>query len=323
MQNIVTLTVNPAIDKSAVIDQIVPEQKLRCKHIKYEPGGGGINVSRALQKLGAPSVAVFASGGPPGKHMQDLLRQEGVEPHPVEVQNWTRENFIVVESSTNHQFRFGMPGPELTEREAESFLDLLEKLHPLPDVVVGSGSLPPGLPADFYARLAYRTKKLGAKYVLDTSGEALQQAVAEGVYLLKPNLGELSKLAGVESIRAEEVEEYGRQVLAQGPSEVVVVSLGPAGAMLVSAQEAIYVPAPPVHKRSTVGAGDSMVAGMVFSLAQGKSLCETVQFGVACGSAATMNSGTELFRKPDVERLYRWIRQQKPDPEAIPPAGIS
>jgi 6-phosphofructokinase 2 len=322
MQTIVTITVNPAIDKSAVIDRMVPEHKLRCTNLKYEPGGGGVNVSRALRKLGADSVAVFSAGGPPGQFMQDLLRQEGVDPRPVEVQNWTRENFIVVESTTNRQFRFGMPGPELSEQEVESFLSLVEKLQPRPDVVVGSGSLPPGMAADFYARLAHKVKKIGAKYVLDTSGEALRQAVAEGVYLLKPNLGELSKLAGVESIRAEEVEEFARQVLAQGPSEVVVVSLGPAGAMLVTPEEAVYVPAPPVHKRSTVGAGDSMVAGIVYSLAQGRSLRETAQFGVACGSAATMNSGTELFRKPDVERLYSWIQHHKGNKSALLPGNL-
>lgn len=318
MQNIVTITLNPAIDKSAVVDQIVPEHKLRCRHVKREPGGGGINVSRALQKLGAKSVAMFSSGGATGLLLQDLLRNEGIVPQPVEVGNWTRENFIVVESSTNHQFRFGMPGPELTVQEAEAFLMALEKLQPKPDLVVGSGSLPPGLPADFYARLAQKTKKLGARFVLDTSGESLQQAAKEGVFLLKPNLGELSKLAGVDSIHAEEVEEFARQVLAQGPSEVVVVSMGPAGAMLVTKGEAVHVSAPPVHKLSTVGAGDSMVAGMVYSLVQGRSLRETVQFGVACGSAATMNPGTELFKKADVECLYRWIQKRRENGEANP-----
>jgi 6-phosphofructokinase 2 len=323
MQNIVTITINPAVDKSAVVDRIVPEHKLRCADVKYEPGGGGINVSRALKKLGAESAAVFTSGGPMGQLMEDLLRQEGVNPQPVPVQQWTRENFVVVDKSSNNQFRFGMPGPELSAREADAFLAILDKLPSRPDVVVGSGSLPPGVSTDFYARLAHKVKQIGAKYVLDTSGGALQQAVAEGVYLLKPNLGELSKLVGVESIRAEEVEEYARQVLSQGSSKVVVVSLGPAGAMLVAEKEAIYVSAPPVHKRSTVGAGDSMVAGMVYSLAQGRSLRETVQFGVACGSAATMNQGTELFRKPDVDRLYGWIQQNQSQerPATISQAG--
>ncbi|CAN5453334.1 6-phosphofructokinase II [soil metagenome] len=310
MKNIVTITLNPAIDKSVTIDDIVPEHKLRCKNIKYEPGGGGINVSRAIKRLGGDSVAVFSSGGYSGMLMQELLKKEEVNFLPVKVRDWTRENFIVVESNTNRQFRFGMPGPEMSLEEAEQFLDVLENLDPKPDLVVASGSLPPGLPTDFYARMAKCAKEQGAKFILDTSGEPLQLAIDEGVYLVKPNLGELSKLARVDSISAEKVEMFAKQLIYKNNSKVVVVSMGAAGAMLVSEERTAHIPAPPVHKKSTVGAGDSMVAGMVHSLSQGNGLVEMVKFGVACGTAATMNSGTELFKKKDVENLYRWIISQ-------------
>jgi 6-phosphofructokinase 2 len=135
---------------------------------------------------------------------------------------------------------------------------------------VASGSLPPGLPIDFFARIARTAKIMGAKFILDTSGEPLSLAANEGVYLLKPNLGELSNLAGVEAIETDGVEKYGRQIIEKGNCEVVVVSLGPGGAMLVTKDKSMHVPAPTVRKRSTVGAGDSMVAGMVLSLARGK-----------------------------------------------------
>ncbi|MDQ3393832.1 MAG: 1-phosphofructokinase family hexose kinase [Bacteroidota bacterium] len=310
MKNIVTITLNPAIDKSASIDHIVPEHKLRCADIKYEPGGGGINVSRAIKKLGGDSLAVFSSGGYSGLLMQDLLKKEDINFLPIKVRDWTRENFIVVETSTNRQYRFGMPGPEMDLQEAEQFIAALEKIDPKPEFIVASGSLPPGLPKDFYARMARTAKTLGAKFILDTSGEALQLAVDEGVYLVKPNLGELSKLAKVDSISAEKVEMFAKQLIYKNNSKVVVVSMGAAGAMLISDERTEHIPAPPVHKKSTVGAGDSMVAGMVYSLSQGNGHSEMVKFGVACGTAATMNVGTELFFKKDVENLYRWIISQ-------------
>lgn len=307
MKSIVTITLNPAIDKSTSADHIVPEHKIRCAKPKFEAGGGGINVSRAIKKLDGDSLAIFPAGGPPGMLLQDILQKEGVKYQAVPVTQWTRENFIVVDSSTNSQYRFGMPGHELTEAEATACLDALRTITPKPAYVVASGSLPPGLSPDFFARIARVAKELGARFVLDTSGEPLKLAANEGVYLLKPNLGELSKLAGVETIETEGVHKYARQIIDKGNCEVVAVSLGPGGAMLITKDLIEHVPAPTVRKRSTVGAGDSMVAGMVLSLALEKSLPEMIRYGVACGTAATMNSGTELCKKSDVEYLYEWI----------------
>ena len=307
MQSIVTLTLNPAIDKSTIVDHIVPEHKLRCENPKFEAGGGGINVSRAIRKLGGESLAIFPAGGHTGVLLQSLLENEGVTCKSIPTVNWTRENFIVVESSTNSQFRFGMPGPALSESEGQSCIDLLTSIDPKPEYIVASGSLPPGLPVDFFAKIARAAKNMGARFILDTSGEPLKLAANEGVYLLKPNLGELSKLAGVESIETEGVEKYARLIIEKGDCEVVAVSLGPGGAMLVTREKSLYVPAPTVRKRSTVGAGDSMVAGMVLSLARGRSLEEMIRFGVACGTAATMNAGTELCKRADAEYLYEWI----------------
>ncbi|MCU0355360.1 MAG: 1-phosphofructokinase family hexose kinase [Cytophagales bacterium] len=303
--SIVTLTLNPAIDKSSVIDRLVPEQKLRCAAPKFEAGGGGINVSKAVKRLGEQSLAVFPAGGPIGQLLVELLKHEGVDCQSIATAEWTRENFIVVETTTNAQYRFGMPGPTLTEAEAQACLDAVRAAKP--EWLVASGSLPPGLPDDFYARVARLAKEIGAKLILDTSGEPLRLAANEGVYLLKPNLGELSKMIGVESLAIDDVDEAAQEIIAKGNCEVVVVSLGPNGALLVTKDSYEHIPAPHVHKRSTVGAGDSMVAGMTWSLERGKSLREMVRMGVACGSAATMNPGTELFRLSDVHRLHEWI----------------
>ena len=194
-------------------------------------------------------------------------------------------------------------------------LDLIAKLDPKPDYLVASGSLPPGLPKDFFASVAKIAKSLGSKFILDTSGEALKLAANEGVYLLKPNLGELHLLADLDedtAIDGKRIIEIANQIIDKGNCEVIVVSLGEDGALLVSKEKVEHITAPKINKKSTVGAGDSMVAGMVLCLAQERSLGEMIRYGVACGTAATMNEGTELCKKSDVDSLYDWILTKHP-----------
>ena len=179
----------------------------------------------------------------------------------------------------------------------------------MPSIIAASGSLPPGVPDNFYARLAVMSKQKGIKLIVDTSGAPLQLAAQEGVYLLKPNLSELCSLVGKDYLQLKEVDEAAKQVIEKGHCEVVVVSMGPSGAMLVTKDLHENIPAPTVKKLSTVGAGDSMVGGIAWMIEQGKSLSEMVRFGVACGTAATMNAGTQLFKKEDVLKLYEWINQ--------------
>lgn len=309
---IVTLTLNPAVDKSTTADHIRPDQKLRCAAPKYEPGGGGINVSRALRRLGSESLAVFPAGGPAGELLQQLVAQEQVPVRAVPTAGATRENFIVVDASSSQQYRFGMPGAELSVVEQQQILTMLQELAESPEFLVVSGSMPPGVSPEFLVRLVQTAKARGLKVVLDTSGPALRRALEEGVYLIKPNVGELSKMVGVEELDDDAVAEAAQQLVKAGQAEIVVVSLGPQGACVVTADLVDYVPAPAVKRRSTVGAGDSMVAGLVHGLVTGLSVRETIRLGVACGSAATMNPGTELFRKTDVDRLYQRLRHTLP-----------
>ena len=302
---IVTLTLNPALDKSSSVERLVPEQKLRCAPMQLDAGGGGINVSKGIRKLGGQSTAVFPSGGITGQLLRSLLQQADVDTVVFEVPGETRENFSVTETTTNLQYRFTMPGLEISEKGADAMLGIVEKLQPA--YLVASGSLPPGLPENYYEKVAAFSKKINARLILDTSGAALQAAADEGVFLLKPNLGELSALAGVDSLEMNQVDDAALEIIRQGKCEVVVVSLGPQGALLVTRDGFEHIPAPSAQKRSTVGAGDSMVAGMVWALSAGKTFREMVQTGVACGTAATMNPGTELFQAADVERLLEWI----------------
>ncbi|SHJ15583.1 6-phosphofructokinase 2 [Hymenobacter daecheongensis DSM 21074] len=309
MKTIVTLTLNPAVDKSTTADQIIPDQKLRCAAPKFEPGGGGINVSRALKRMGADSLAIFPAGGPAGTLLRELLTQEHIAQRAVETAGHTRENFIVVDASNGQQYRFGMPGTPLSDQEQQQVLSTLQSLPTAPDFLVISGSLPPGVEPDFLVQVVRAAKAAGTKVIIDTSGPALQQVLAEGVYLAKPNVGELSKLTGAEELDTAGATQAARQLVQQGQAEIVVVSLGPRGACVVTKELTDYVPAPAVKKRSTVGAGDSMVAGMVYGLSTGFAIREMARLGVACGTAATMNPGTELFKKADVDRLYQWLRQ--------------
>lgn len=301
--NIVTVTFSPCIDKSTSVTALVPEKKLRCSTPKLEPGGGGINVARAIKKLGGNATAVFPSGGYTGKHFNHLLEEDQIPFVIIETLSETRENVIVFDESSNHQYRFGMPGTMLYEKE---WLQCLEAVNAIqcPGFIVASGSLPPGVPLDVYAHLAKIAHNKNARFVVDTSGEALRHAVDEGVFLLKPNLGELSALAGKKELQPYEIRHVAMEIIEKGKCEVMVVSMGAAGAMMVTKDQAKTFSAPPVIRKSTVGAGDSMVAGIVFTLSNGGSLADAVQYGVACGTAATLNPGTELCRKSDADALY-------------------
>ncbi|GEO02743.1 putative ATP-dependent 6-phosphofructokinase isozyme 2 [Adhaeribacter aerolatus] len=308
---IVTLTINPAVDKSTYVDEILPDHKLRCDAPVFEPGGGGINVSRAIKRMGGESLAYYLAGGSTGNVLCQLLDKEGLTHIPIPSIKWTRENFAVTERNTDRQYRFGMPGSEIPEEEWKYSLIKLEKTAPRPEYIVASGSLPRGVPNDYYARVATIAKNMGAKLILDTSGEALKKAAGIGVYLLKPNISELAKLAGKESLEEHEREGFAQQLVRDGMCEVMVVSMGAQGAMLVTTDQIEYVAPPEIKPKSTVGAGDSMVAGMVFTLAQGWPLCEVIKYGVAAGTATTMTPGSELCNKADIEEIYAWLKQQQ------------
>ncbi len=303
---IVTLTINPALDKTTSVDKLLPEKKLRCDAMSVEAGGGGINVSKAIIELGGKTTAVFTSGGMNGRAIEAYLEQRSIPFETVAIEQETRESVTVLEKVSNNQFRFVMPGPTIREKEVQKCLDMLEKLRP--DILVASGSLAPGLGEDFLARVSGICKGCDTKFIADTSGKPLQAVVESGVYLLKPNLHELSTLAGVEELQMDMVDDAAQEVIAKGKVQVIVVSMGQSGAMLVTKDIVATIPAPIVRKKSTVGAGDSMVGGMAYKIDAGADVVEMAMFGVACGTAATMNAGSQLFKKPDVERLYAWIK---------------
>jgi 6-phosphofructokinase 2 len=309
MKKIITLTLNPALDKTISVEQLIPDKKLRSSFSQVQPGGGGINVSRALHKLGGTSEAVYLCGGYTGKHFEELLTKEGVVSVALPVNGDTRENFVVVDDSANKQYRFGMEGPEITKSEWRQALKYISE-QPEIAYIVASGSLPPGVPSNVFAQLAVIAKQKNARLIIDTSGAALKDAVDEGLFLIKPNLDELSNLYGKEKLAATEILTAARSIIQNGGCEVMVVSMGKEGAMLVTKDTQLQVKPPDVEVHSTVGAGDSMVGGMLMALSNEWGLEDILYYGIAAGTAATMNHGTELCKKDDTERLFAKMKEQ-------------
>lgn len=305
---ILTITLNPCIDKSTKLDILKPDSKLRCTEVVNEPGGGGINVSKALKKLETSSVALFPAGGHNGNMLCSLLKDEGILFHAVDTKTETRENWIALETSANKQYRFTFPGREVREETIKAMIEQIRSFAPA--YVVASGSLPPGLPDYFYGLIVKNAAAVGAKCIVDTSGAALQALRGRHAYLIKPNIGELCRMLNVDWIDKEEIPAAAQQIITDGFAEIIVVSMGAAGAWLVSSEKKYFIAAPVIEKKSTVGAGDSMVAGITHMLQKNQSLKDAITFGVACGSAATMNEGTQLFNKADAEQLYKLILEK-------------
>ncbi|NLR60339.1 1-phosphofructokinase family hexose kinase [Chitinophaga polysaccharea] len=310
MPGIITITLNPAIDKSTTVQKLVPERKLACTAPTFEPGGGGVNVARAIQKLGGNAKAIYLAGGHTGKFYDSLLQAEGVSAISVPIAGHTRENLIVTDMGNHAQYRLDMPGPWVNPVEWQH---LLEKIREIDDInyIVASGSLAPGVPADIFASFSAIAAIKGARFIVDTSGEALKQSLREGAYLVKPNVRELAGFAGVETLSQTGIIDVAKEIISKHRCEVVVVSMGETGAMLITAELSIKIPAPGVTRVSTVGAGDSMLAGIVYSLSAGTDILEAVQFGVACGTAATLNPGTALCKKEDAQVLFGEVCQQQ------------
>jgi 6-phosphofructokinase 2 len=308
MRAIHTLTMNPAVDVSTAVDRITAADKLRCTAAQRDPGGGGINASRVIARLGGVSTAVFPVGGVTGQLLRRLVAEEGIECLTSELSDETRLSFTVLEHKTDNEYRFVLPGPTLDKLEWQQCMSMLTAIPERPDLLVVSGTLPPGVPEDFYARLARLAKDWGTKFVLDTSGPALKTAVGEGLYLIKPNLRELRELTGAPLVDEESWIAACRDLIETGRAEIVALTLGHQGALLVSQGLAIRAPALPIKPVSTVGAGDSFVGAMVYALAREESIRDAFRYGVSAGSAALLTPGTELCTREDVERLYSEVQ---------------
>lgn len=311
MFDVLTLTVNPCIDVSAAVDRVVPEDKLRCDAPRYDPGGGGINVSRVVNRLGGVSRAIWASGGLTGDFLRSLLDANDLDHVPVPTLGMTRQNIIVFENATKLQYRFGMPGPPLNRDEQLACGQLVGANAANSRTIVLSGSLPAETPINFYRRIIDRLPA-GPKIIVDTSGAALRETLGPGVFLIKPNRRELSQLSGCTVDNKAALADAAVGLARDGAAEVVAVSLGDEGVICATAEGVDSVQAPDIPIQSKVGAGDSMVAGIALAVARGWSLPVAIRYGTATGSATVMTPGTELCRQDDVERLFQEVLATNP-----------
>lgn len=298
---IVTLTLNPAIDISSEADVVRHTHKTRTYNEAIEPGGGGINVARVLRRLDANVCALFLGGGMTGRVLDDLMSRAEIERRMIEIGDDSRISLTVVEQSTGHEFRFVPEGPDVSAKEAEETLDAAASIPC--DYLVASGSLPPGIAGDFYARLCAKVTARGTRFVLDTSGEPLKAALdAGGIFLVKPSRGEFEKFAG-RSLTADELAAHAERLVADGKAENVAITLGREGAILACRDGTTTSPAIPVEACSAVGAGDSFLAGMVYGFALGRPADEAFRVGLAGGAAAVLSSGSDLAKPEDLKRL--------------------
>lgn len=303
---ILTLTMNPALDMTSSVDRVVAEHKLRCGPVRFDPGGGGVNVSRAIRNLGGDSRAIYPLGGPSGESYRVFAEAAGVAGSVVPIAGNTRESFTVDETSTGDQYRFVMPGPTLGDDEWGACLDAVADNLPHGGYLVASGSLPPGVPEGFYAALARMVVGRDVRLVVDAAGRPLVKALAEGVFMIKPSRDELAELAGTgRELKPEEQIDVARRLVDGGRAQIVALTLGSAGALLVQADATLRLPAPKVKVASAVGAGDAFLAGLILRLAEGHPIADAFRTAVAAGCATAMMPGTIMCRAEDVARLER------------------
>ncbi len=308
MARIVTITINPAVDVSTTVGRVEPVRKMRCRKERREPGGGGINVARVISRFGADVVAVYAAGGVTGQILHELVEQEGVAAKDVGVAGMTRESFTILDEATQEEYRFVLPGPELSEPEWSACIEEVQRLTSKDDYIIASGSLALGVPDSFYARLATAAKTSGCRFIIDASGPPLRRALEAGVYLAKPNLRELQGILNEPLEDRQSQVRACRRVVEQGRAEIIALTLGSEGAMLVTRDAAWFSEPLPVKVMSSVGAGDSFLGGLIWSISTGSDLAHALRHAVAAGSAALLAPGTQLCRSEDVRRLLPQVR---------------
>jgi len=299
---ILTLTPNSSIDIWTTTTQVKSGIKLRCTAPQYDPGGGGINVSRVLHRLGAQTLALFTAGGAVGDELTAMLGAEGIPAELQHIAGQTRESLHVLDEASGELFRFVMPGPALTEAEGNAFLGRLEQLARPGGLIVGSGSLPPGLGEAFWSRASALVKRLGCQFLLD-SAHGVSETLESGLYLLRQNLDEMCNVAGAKLSWPDEAATWSREQIGRGACEVVVITSGAEGALLVTKDDRVRLAPPKVETKSAVGAGDSFMGGLCLGLANGQAPRDALRLAVATAAATMITPATELCRKEDVDRV--------------------
>jgi 6-phosphofructokinase 2 len=301
-----TITLNPALDRTLWIKKIKPDDSNRIEQEEKYAGGKGIDVSKVLTTLGVSNKALGFVGGFAGEEVEGRLLNEGISCDFIRISGETRTNIIVDDIATGSQTIFNASGPEIKPYELMQIIHKVEKLEK-PDIVVISGSLPPGIHPEIYRKLVAIAKDKGARVILDTDGNALKVGVQGLPEVIKPNIHELSRLVGTELKGIDAITRAALNVHKQGV-KIVLVSMGAKGILLVSKSKRYLVSPPKIKVKNTIGAGDSAVAGFVYGLVKGKSLREALINSVAAGTATTLRPGTALCQKDDFLQLITKVK---------------
>ena len=305
MHPILTITLNPALDLASHAAKVEPGPKIRCSSPKADPGGGGINVSRAIRILGGKSIALAALGGANGNNVARLLAAEGIECQRFEIAGETRQSFSVTDDTTGEQYRFVTPGPTWAKVDQTRLLSEVGKNLSGQDIVVLSGSTPAGVATDFPFHLQSLVSSKGAQLAADLSGEALKQAVSspKGLWMLRMDQSEAEAVADKPLPSHDSVSEFGATLVDRDVARIIVIGLGAQGSVMITPQTRHHARCDVPTVRSRVGAGDSLMGAMILAFARGDTPAQALTFGVAAASAAVLTEATELCRRADVERL--------------------
>lgn len=307
---IATVTLNPSLDKTVTVHGLVLDEANRWTTFRRDPGGKGINVSRVIHKLGGDTTAYSFCGGMDGEIMKRLLRKQGVPFDFVTIRQAIRSNFIITDIKARRQTRIDAPGPRISPLEFQKLRDKVRSAQPKPDFIVFAGSIPPGIPDDIYRELIEGAKSRGIRTVLDSDGIWLREGIKAKPYLIKPNVHETEELLGVELKDEKAIVRALQHLLKQG-IEIAVISRSRDGLIAATRGKTLKVVPPQVKVRSTVGAGDSAVAGLVLGLNRKQTLEEACRLAVAAGTAAVLTPGTQLCRRTDVERLLPQVKIER------------
>ncbi len=307
---ILTITLNPALDVSSSAPQVVPDAKLRCSAPVTDPGGGGVNVARAIRFLGGTATAMVALGGHSGARLLALLQDEQIDVMPFDTPGETRQSLAVMDDSSGLQYRFILPGPIWTTDLVDAMVQRLAQAAKPGMMVVLSGSQPPGVPEDFPQTLAKEMDARGARLILDTSGaplEALRDGRLGPQHILRLDGAESAMLAGHPLPDRDALARFAKTLITKGIAGTVILAMGAEGSVLVNGAGAWHAVSPKVPVRSKVGAGDSFVGGFALALSRGQPAPEALRFGVAAASAAVISDATALCRKTDFDTLLPQI----------------
>ncbi len=300
-QRVLTITMNPSVDIGTEATEVITDQKTRCSNPVFDPGGGGINVARVLTRLGVHCDALFICGGYTGNLLKQMMAKEEIKSIPIESLDVTRQNIAIIDNSIGEQYRFVLPGIVSNEQTWHQVLNHIENTIDQYEFVVGSGSLPHGVPSNFYSRVSLIAQKAGKKFILDTSGTSLFEGIRNGAAYIKPNKEEFAELMKIFNTR-NDVELF-RKLFDIGINHIIY-TLGKEKTYLITPESTESFIPPTIKVRSTIGAGDSFIGGLVAGLIKGYSKAQAVGYGISAAASTLQSEGTDLCDYDEVQEIF-------------------